>query len=134
MANARMWPAFSSRMQLFEGFIQFTFGTSGAAPTALTHGNSFCRIATPVVKPAGTGLYDIFLAEPWAEFYDIGYPNIVQASYSASGACYGALVTESATVAAASFRIQLRTAAGAAVDAATGDVIRLFVRLGARKP
>jgi hypothetical protein len=110
-------------------YCEFTATTSGAVPTSLTRAREFRTSSIAVVKPSGTGLYDFFLKEPWAKLLDWSCRTI-QASYSASGACYGEVTVDNvATVAAPKVRVTFFTAAGAAVDLATGDIVRLRLDL-----
>lgn len=102
--------------------LQWTAGTSGAVPAA----PQFKHDAQPIsalTKLGGTGIYKFAMREPAVDL--LGW-NIrtLQASYSASGAVYGDVTTiDVANGAGASFQVTFRTAAGAAVDLATGDKV-----------
>jgi hypothetical protein len=101
-------------------YLKMTLGSSGAVPSDL--GTSGVSAGVTAVSSAGSGVYNITLAGPYAEFIDFGQ-SIIQASYSASGACAAFVTAYSGS--AGTIQITTRTAAGAAVQPASGDIIRL---------
>lgn len=96
--------------------VRWTSGASGAVST-VTKKAGFG--ATPVTR-TGVGSFTLSLAEVYAD-HEPSIDEIVQASYSASGACY--VVVTGYNLAAKTVTVKTVTAAGAAVDPTTNDVV-----------
>jgi len=108
--------------------LQFTAGSSGAFPATVTRGKEF-NVATCTKVASSTGLYDLFLRETWLYLLNENV-KVIQASYSASGAVHGFVTVDSVnSTTAPKVRVTFRTAAGAAVDLASGDIVRVTLRL-----
>jgi len=107
-------------------YVQWTSGSSGAVGTV---SRSVGMAATPVTH-GSTGVYTLSLAEPWAAgLLRFGY-SIKQASYSSSGACHVVLTGDASTnLTTPTLTILVTTAAGAAVEPTTNDVIRVDFEL-----
>lgn len=114
----------------------FTAGSAGALPalsafsvpgTARDLDPSTTKVA------ASTGLYDFVLDKPYLALLGWNF-RVIQASYSASGACKGDVTIDNvATAGTPKVRVTFRTAAGAAVDLAAGDVVYAELNLMLRK-
>jgi hypothetical protein len=108
--------------------LDVTLGTNGATTGAtINYGDGILSIVL-----SGTGVYTVTFQDGYIECLNI-IENIIQASYSASGAVYFTWTTEYAysagPPAAATVVLTARTAAGAAVTPATGDRIKLTFRM-----
>lgn len=95
----------------------FTSGASGAVPTTLTR-----SLGITSVEYAATGQYTVVFQNPCnADLFFGG--DVQQASYSASGACALSRRSTTITNGIATVVFVTVTAAGAAVAAASGDII-----------
>ncbi len=106
--------------------IQWTSAASGAVPTSYPSG--YIRATDEFLIPVrtGTGAYTLTLTSQWALRSFGIIPYLVQASYSASGACAMQLVEDKSNdVTTQEIKILITNAAGAAVDPTTSDVIGL---------
>lgn len=101
-----------------------TLGTSGAIPTT----DPVYTVADGIISlsSAGSGVYTATLGR--------GAPTLVsfrcetkQASYSASGACSGRLTTDNVAASTPTVVFTTQTAAGAAVQPATGDKLYITI-------
>lgn len=100
-----------------------TLGTSGAVPASFTFGDGILNVVS-----GGSGVYTVTFRDGYAACLNI-IENIVQASYSASGAVYFTWTTDNVGTATSTVVLTARTAAGAAVQPATGDKVYLSFRL-----
>lgn len=108
--------------------IKYTCGTSGAVPT---YPGSLTLAPTDQVSNialSGTGVLTVTLRDQWEFFIDHSCV-IMQASYSASGACSLKLTTDNSGNSTQNLIFTFLTAAGAAVNPATSDVVNLTIRL-----
>lgn len=106
--------------------VQVSYTATGtSAAQTLTEGKSFVTSATT----SGTGVVTVVLKERWNKFRNF-IPSIQQASYSAAGACNIELTAQNATGTTKTLTFLLTNGAGAAVNAASGDIIRLSLILG----
>ncbi len=98
-----------------------TLSTSGAVPTSFTVADGIISLSS-----AGSGVYTATLGRgaPYLVSFTC---DTLQASYSASGACYSNLTTDNVAAATPTVVFTTRTAAGAAVQPATGD--KLFITI-----
>lgn len=101
--------------------IGFTCTTAGAVPSTLDIGAG----VTSVVL-SGTGVYTIVTKERYARFFGLTINNIIQASYSASGAC--AFKITSFDLSTNTVVLTAITAAGAAVTPLITDVVRIELK------
>jgi len=107
----------------------FTAGTSGAAPSAMTRGGQYLDATTPITK--STNDYVFNLKGPWYAMAPIGMAQVKQASFAASGACYGSVQADSSnSTTAPTFTVSFyKGSDGTAVALAAGDVVTLTVEL-----
>lgn len=102
----------------------WTSAASGAVPTA--YPGSYTRASDEFTIPVrtGTGAYTLGLTTAWAGKLFGFIPYLLQATYSASGACQIQLIEDhSDNVTTPEVKILITNAAGAAVDPTTSDVI-----------
>jgi hypothetical protein len=127
-----------TNMQL-EYIMRFGFaaGAAGALPalSAFTIPGTTRDLDAATTKVAATtGLYDFFFKYPFLALLPGWSFRVIQAAYSAAGACEGYItVDNAATAAAPKVRVTFRTAAGAAVDLASGDVVFAVIPVMLRK-
>lgn len=105
--------------------LKWTSGATGAVPTFPSSFKYASNIVFKSVTRTGTGAYTIALQKP---FYDVMPEPMkfgcLQASDSASGVCTARLIEDhSNNVTTPELKILTTNAAGAATDAASGDVI-----------
>lgn len=105
--------------------LQWTSGASGAVPATLDRNGSGEIVS---VVHGATGVYTITLANPWADFL-VFTSWVRQASYSASGACFVRITADNTQSSPATFVVLAVTAAGAAVEPASGDVIYINIEM-----
>jgi hypothetical protein len=103
--------------------VKFTAGASGAVP-ALSAFAQHNGVAA-VTKPSGTGIYKITLED--AYLARVGFiRDVKQASYSSSGACHIQITADTTSDPTdPSVTLLVTTAAGAAVNLASGDVVTI---------
>jgi len=115
----------------------FTAGASGAVPalSAFTIPGTTRDLDPATGKvAASTGLYDFFFKYPFLALLPGWEIQVIQASYSASGAVEGYITVDNvATAGAPKVRVTFRTAAGAAVDLASGDQVFVVIPVMLRK-
>ena len=121
----RTFPILSGQASEVTLGIKFVAGASGALPALSAFlpkiaGNNLDPATTKVAS--STGLYDFFLANSYQALRGWNF-NVIQASYSASGACKGHVTVDSVGLATPKVRVTFYTAAGAAVDLASGDKV-----------
>jgi hypothetical protein len=121
--NPGIYPDFSSMQTgTVKVPVQWTSGGTGAVP-ALSAFKYKAGITS--VTRNSAGLFTIVFPAACKGIFGV-YGNVVQASYSASGAVSPIIKANNMTVLGThSIQIQTSTAAGAAVDPASGDVIML---------
>jgi hypothetical protein len=97
---------------------KFVAGTAGAVPALNTF--AFADGVLSVVK--STNAYIVTLQDGYIGLlnYDI---QVLQASFSTSGACIGAITAEAVATGTPTVTVQCYTFAGAAVSLAVGDTI-----------
>jgi hypothetical protein len=108
--------------------LDITLGTNGATSGVTpTRGDGILSIVL-----SGTGVYTVTFQDGYVDCLSI-VANVIQASYSASGAVYMTWTTDYAYAAGppatATVVLTARTAAGAAVTPATGDKLKLTFRM-----
>lgn len=108
--------------------LDLTLGTSGATSGVVPkYGDGISSIVL-----SGTGVYTVNFQDGYVDCLNIIH-NVIQASYSASGAVYLTWTTDYTYAAGppsvASVVLTARTAAGAAVTPATGDKLKLTFRM-----
>ena len=129
MANPEAYEQKSADIDSVTLHLVLPIGADGA-PGTPTRGREFVP-STPAALGT-TGTYTISLREKWVAI--LGYSlNCQQATYSSSGACEVTLKTDSVN-SAATFVVECRTAAGALVTPASGDILFLTVDLQKTKP
>lgn len=104
--------------------LDITLGTSGASSGV-----------TPLigkgilsVSDNGSGVFTITFQDGYVECLNV-IENVIQASYSATGAVYMTWTTDAADANPCKVVLTARTAAGAAVQPATGDRLKLTFRM-----
>lgn len=106
-------------------FLQWTSGASGAVPSTLTR-----SMGVKSVVHGATGVYVVTLKSPWKNSPLEFTQAIMQASYSASGACFVRVTADaSSNSTTPTITLLVVNAAGAAVEPTTGDVIRVSFKL-----
>lgn len=106
--------------------LQWTAGTSGAAPASMTEsGGGFLDATTPITA-SGSGVYKLNMATRVPTVQHVT-ADVLQASYSASGACKGFATVYNNNASTPYITVTFRTAAGAAVQLATGDIVRVTI-------
>jgi hypothetical protein len=135
MPSARSYELKSQNYGVQTAHFVFTAGASGALPALSAYSEKWADLKSTTTKTAAsTGLYDFFLNSVWLGIAGGWSIGVIQASYSASGACYGDITVDNVSTAAApKFRVTFRTAAGAAVDLASGDKVFVSVPLKYRR-
>lgn len=135
MASARSYEIKSQNYGVQAAHFAFTATTGGALPALSTYSERWADLKSTTTKTAATtGLYDFFLNSVWLGIAGGWTIRVIQASYSASGACYGDVTVDNvATAAAPKVRVTFRTAAGAAVDLADGDKVFVTIPLKYRR-
>ncbi len=107
-------------------FVQMSYTATGtSAAQTLTEGKGFITSATT----SGTGVLTVVLKERWAKYRNFIH-TVQQASYSASGACNIVLTAQAATGTTKTLTFLLTNSAGAAVNAASGDIVRITLLMG----
>lgn len=101
-----------------------TLGTSGASASATIA----YQYGIKSLSDNGSGVYTITFQDGYVACLNI-IENIIQASYSASGAVYFTWTTDTSNTGTPVVTLTARTAAGAAVQPATGDIIKLSFRM-----
>jgi hypothetical protein len=101
--------------------LKFTAGTSGAVPASLT----FSAGVKSVVKSGNT--YVVTFQDGYVGLLGV-VGNVLQATYSASGAVIIQPVAVTDTTSPAVVTLQPYTAAGGAVALATGDILTCYFR------
>lgn len=76
----------------------------------------------------GTGVFTVTFQDGYVECLNV-IENVIQAAYSASGAVYMTWTTDSANASPCTVVLTARTAAGAKVQPATGDRLKLTFRM-----
>jgi len=136
MANPRENPTYDTSIGKVNTSFAFTAGTSGALPTAASsyRGDISQINFAKAVKPTGTGLYDFFLNEPWLTLVNWNI-KVIQASFATTGACVGEVTVDNVSTARpnSKVRITFYDASMAAVDLATGDIVRVTLNLQYKK-
>ncbi len=105
--------------------LRWTSGASGAVASVDATKKYGFDSTTPVAHGA-TGVYTLTTSGQWADYIGCTV-DIIQASYSASGACKGRVTAYS--LANKTVTILITTAAGAAVEPTTGDVITVTLTM-----
>ena len=109
--------------------IQYTCGTSGAVPTFPSGLTKAVADIILVIVLLGTGVLTITFRDAWERLVNVN-GQILQASYSASGACGIKITTNNVeTAGTQTLILTFVTAAGAAVNPASGDVVYLTITL-----
>lgn len=104
--------------------LDVTLGTSGATTGATINvGDGVLSIVN-----SGTGVYTVTFQDPYWECLNV-IENVIQASYSATGAVYMTWTSDSSNTTTPTVVLNARTAAGAAVQPATGDRLKLTFRM-----
>lgn len=103
--------------------LTMVLGTAGAVPATFTIGDGILNVVS-----GGSGVYTVTFQDGYQACLNI-IENIIQASYSASGAVYFTWTTDSSSSTTPTVVLTARTAAGAAVQPATGDKIYLTFRM-----
>jgi len=98
-----------------------TLTTSGAVPSSFTVADGLISLSS-----AGSGVYTVTLGRGAPTLLDLTVKT-KQASYSASGACRGRLTTDNVAGATPTVTFTTETAAGAAVQPASGDILFITV-------
>lgn len=119
---------FSDETEMNSGHVRlnlkWTSGASGAVPAALT-----LYAGVTSVTHGATGVYTILLDDACVAFEGMDV-TIIQAADSASGACTARVTADNTTDPdTRTLVIKTVTAAGAAVEPASGDVICLTLHL-----
>lgn len=132
MANGLKPAYFSDQYASVPGWnrlvIKYTCGSSGAVPT---YPGSLTLAPTDQVSNvalSGTGVLTVTLRDQW-EHYIGKTADIVQSSYSASGACGLKTTTVNSGNSTQNLVFTFVTAAGAAVNPASGDIVILVIDL-----
>lgn len=106
--------------------LDVTLGTGGAATLAsgavYNHSEGILSIVL-----SGTGVYTVTFQDGYVDCLNI-IQNVIQASYSATGAC-GLTWTTAYSASASTVVLTAMTAAGAAVTPASGDRLKLTFRM-----
>jgi hypothetical protein len=97
-------------------FVKWTSGASGAVASSL----GFAEVVS--ITHGATGVFVIQFSQGWNDSRNFT-GNVMQASYSATGACTVRKTAQDST--AGTLTVLVVTAAGAAVEPTTGDVIEL---------
>lgn len=107
--------------------LDITLGTSGAT-TGVTPliGKGISGISS-----SGSGVYVVTFQDGYVECLNV-IENTIQATYSATGAVYMTWTTDAANASPCTVTLTARTAAGAAVQPATGDCLKLTFRMLSR--
>jgi hypothetical protein len=104
-------------------WLRWTSGITGAVATIdPTKRYGYAKVGgavAPAVR-TGVGTFTLNLADQWNDFLNLDY-NIIQAAYSAAGACQ--VQVTGFNLAAKTVSILVTNAAGAAVDPTTGDKV-----------
>jgi hypothetical protein len=102
----------------------WTSGATGALPS---YPSGFTRATDEItaITRTGTGAMTIALGSPWAgPMFGNPIPYLLQATYSAAGACDIMLIEDhSNNVTTPEIKILFVNAAGAAVDPSNGDIV-----------
>ncbi len=107
--------------------LQMTMGSSGAVPTSLTRNGG--GLITSVVH-GSTGVYVVTLNNAFSGGLIGICQNIMQASYSKSGACDVRVTAEAvATAATHTITLLIVDGDGDAVDPTTNDVVSVVFKL-----
>lgn len=102
----------------------WTSAASGAVPTSYPSGYTRATDEMKLPVRTGTGAYTLPLASQWAGKLFGFIPYLLQATYSASGACVMQLIEDKSNdVTTQEVKILITNAAGAAVDPTTSDVV-----------
>jgi hypothetical protein len=112
-------------------WLRWTSGASGAVASidsTKRYGFAVPGAAVAPVVHGATGVYVLNLADVWNDLLDVS-GDIMQASYSASGACE--VVRTAFSLSAKTVTILVTTAAGAAVEPTTGDILTVKIELQA---
>jgi hypothetical protein len=80
------------------------------------------------IVSGGSGVYTVTFQDGYTDCLNV-IENVIQAAYSATGAVYMTWTTDSSATATPSVVLTARTAAGAAVQPATGDRLKLTFRM-----
>ena len=104
--------------------LDVTLGTNGATTGATTN---FGEGVLSIVL-SGTGVYTVTFQDGYIVCLNV-IQNVIQASYSSSGACYLTWTSGEANGTTPTVVLTAMTAAGAAVTAATGDRLKLTFRM-----
>ena len=100
-------------------FVKFTSGASGAVPAAL----GILGGITSVTR-TGTGAYTVQFNQSYYQVVQF-CGNVAQATYSSSGACDVRQISDANEAANGTVKFLTVTAAGAAVDMSSGDVLHM---------
>ena len=97
---------------------KWTAGTSGAVGTI-----AYKRGIASIVKPSGTGLYDITFNKPGVKNFMVS-GSIEQATYDATHACQVVTISDNLATTGV-IRVGTVTGAGVLANMTSGDVIKL---------
>lgn len=101
----------------------WTSAATGAVPTSYPSGYTRATDELKIPVRTGTGAFTLTLANQWAgKMFGI-IPYLLQATYSASGACVMQIVEDNSNTTTPEVKIIITNAAGAAVDPTTSDVV-----------
>lgn len=101
----------------------WTSAATGAVPTSYPSGYTRATDELKIPVRTGAGAYTLSLTSQWAgKIFGI-IPYLLQATYSASGACVIQLVEDNSNATTPEVKILITNAAGAAVDPTTSDVV-----------
>jgi hypothetical protein len=104
--------------------LDIVLGTAGATSGVIPKvGDGILSIVS-----GGSGVYTVNFQDGYTNCLGI-VENVIQATYSASGAVYMTWTTDSSATTTPSVVLTCRTAAGAAVQPATGDRLKLNFRM-----
>ncbi len=112
-------------------WLRWTSGATGAVTTidpTKRYGYAKIGAAVAPVVHGATGVFVLNLETQWNDFLNLDY-NIIQASYSAAGACQ--IQVTGFNLAAKTVTILVTNAAGAAVDPTTGDKLIIMLSMQA---
>lgn len=114
--------AFQTRVVWID--LDMTLGTNGATSGVVPKTSD--GILSVVLS--GTGVYTVTFQDGYVNCLNV-VENIIQASYSASGAVYFTWTSDNSATTTPTVVLTARTAAGAAVTPATGDRLKLSFRM-----
>lgn len=104
--------------------LDIVLGTSGATSGVVP---KFSDGILSIVL-GGTGVYTVTFQDGYVDCLNV-VANVIQASYSASGACKMTWTSDNSATTTPTVVLTAMTAAGAAVTPATGDRLKLSFRM-----